>query len=56
MGGALSLLSLEEGVLSGIDHVNLVFGITSTLHLQALSSIGIGSILMCFAGVTTHLA
>ena len=56
MGGALSLLSLEAGVLSGTDHVNLVLGVTSTLHLQAVSSIGIGSILMCFAGITTHLA
>lgn len=54
MGGVLSLLSLEEGVLSDTDHVNLVLGVTSTLHLQAVNSIG--SVLMCFAGITTHLA
>lgn len=56
MGGVLSLLSLEEGALSGTDDVNLVLGVTSRLHLQAVTSIGTSSVLMCAAGITTHLA
>lgn len=52
MDGAVSLVSLEKGILSSVDHVNLVLGASSTSHLQALSSIDIGSVLMFFAGVT----
>lgn len=43
MTGALSLLSLEEGVLSGTDHVNLVLGLTSTLHIQALAALALAA-------------
>ena len=58
MDGAVSLVYLEKGILSSVDHVNLVLGASSTSHLQALSSIGIGigSVLMFFAGVTACLA
>lgn len=48
MDGAVSLVSLEEGILRKI----LVVGVTSTSRLQALSSIGIGSVLMFLAGIT----
>lgn len=37
MDGAVSLVSLEEGILSSVDHVNLVLGVSSASHLQALS-------------------